>query len=53
MKTHSYNEIALNFKLWQEYADPTGFDSESEFNAKSVDEKVAFLVSCFGKEQEN
>ena len=51
--THSYVEIAASYTLWMEYADPSGIDSESEFNAKSISEKVEFLKSCFGEELNN
>ncbi len=53
MKTPNYQQIATSFKLWQEYADPSGLDSEAAFNEKSVDEKINFLVSCFGAETAN
>ena len=49
--TYTDTEIANDYRLWQEYADPTGFDSEDAFNAKTEQEKVAFLVSCFGDDQ--
>ena len=51
-KTYSYSEIANSYALWMEYADPSGLDSEEAFNAKTEAEKIAFLVSCFGPEQE-
>lgn len=50
MKSPSYLEIATSFPLWQEYADPSGLDTEAAFNAKSTQDKIAFLVSCLGNE---
>ena len=49
--TKTYKEIANSYALWREYADPSGFDSEAEFDAKSEGEKMAFLVSCFGPDE--
>ena len=50
--TYTYSEIANNYRLWMEYADPSGHDTEKAFNAKTEQEKIAFLVSCFGPENE-
>jgi hypothetical protein len=52
MKTYSYSDIANSYALWAEFVDPLGLDSEAEFDAKSEAEKIAFLVACFGQEQE-
>lgn len=49
--TYSYSEIANNYSLWMEYADPSGMDTEESFNAKSAQEKIEFLVACFGPEK--
>jgi hypothetical protein len=48
MKTKSPTllEIATNFALWQEYADPSGIDSEEQFNARSASENLALLQQC-------
>ena len=35
-------EIACDFALWGEYVDPDGHTTEEEFDAMSVEEKVAF-----------
>ena len=52
MKTKpTYLEIANNYALWMEYADPQGLDSEADFNAMNEQERIAFLVSCFGDEK--
>ena len=34
-----------------EYVDPSGLMSEEEFDAMTLDEKIAFQVKCFGKEK--
>jgi hypothetical protein len=47
---YSYEEIARNYKLWMEYADPSGLDAEESFNSRSTEEKIDFLKSCFGSE---
>jgi hypothetical protein len=50
MSKHTNEELAENFNLWQEYVDPSGLTSREEFEAQSVEEKIAFIVSCFGNE---
>lgn len=50
--TYTYSEIANSYSLWMEYADPSGHDTEAAFNAKSEQEKIQFLVACFGPEEE-
>lgn len=49
----TYREIANSFHLWQEYADPSGHDTEEQFNATSEEQKIAFLIRCFGPESED
>lgn len=46
----TYAQIAADYQLWMEYADPSGYDSEAQFNEKTIAEKIAFLKSCFGDE---
>ena len=52
MNTITYNEIARDYRLWEEYVDPDGLLSEDDFNALTVEEKVQMQVSCFGQEAE-
>jgi hypothetical protein len=47
---YSNEEIASNYSLWLEYVDPDGLTSEAEFNAQSLEEKIVFIVACFGNE---
>ena len=35
-------EIAASFALWQEYCDPHGHTTEEEFDAMTIEEKIAF-----------
>ena len=42
---HTYSEIANDYSLWSEYADPSGQDSREDFDAKTVREKVLFLAT--------
>ena len=46
----NYNEIAARFELWREYVDTSGLMTELEFDGMTVEEKVDFLIDCFGKE---
>ena len=39
-------EIATSFKLWSEYADPSGLDSEEQFDSRSASENLALLQEC-------
>lgn len=48
---YSYSEIANNYALWAEYVDPSGIDTEESFNAKTLEEKIDFMVRCFGPEE--
>jgi hypothetical protein len=47
----TYREISECFTLWMEYVDPSGIDTETEFNQMSTDTKIEILESCFGKEE--
>lgn len=39
-------EIACSFELWQEYADPSGIDSEEQFDARTNSENLQLLQEC-------
>ena len=47
---HTYAQIAADFRLWAEYADPHATMSQEEFDALSCEEKVALQVEAFGPE---
>lgn len=51
MSTPTYEEIAKSFELWIQYVDPSGNDTFQDFESKSVEEKIAFQVKCFGPEE--
>lgn len=50
---HSTTEISGNFSLWQEFVDPDGTMSESEFDAMSVRDKNLHQRACFPVECED
>lgn len=51
MKTQrTYAEIANNFRLWQEFVDTGATMTEAEFDALTLDQKVAMQVDAFGPE---
>ena len=39
-------QIATSFQLWQEYADPSGLDSEEQFASRSEAENLQILQGC-------
>jgi hypothetical protein len=53
MTTRTYKNIAADYSLWIEYVDTLGLDSEDTFNQQTVEEKIDFLVQCFGPELED
>jgi len=48
MKT--YAEIANNWQLWMDHVDPSATMSRDEFDALSINERIAMIVACFGEE---
>lgn len=50
-KSPSRAEIAENFRLWQEYVDGDATMTEAEFDAMSVEQKLALQEDAFGPEQ--
>lgn len=49
MKSPTHTEIANNYSLWMEYVDPSGIDSEEDFNAMSTEQKLETINACFGE----
>lgn len=47
---HTYLEIATNWNLWCEFADPSGYDNRDSFEVRPLQEKIEFLEDCFGPE---
>jgi hypothetical protein len=47
----TYKEIATDFAPWGEYVDPSGlFKREEEFDTMTVEQKIRFMIGCFGSE---
>jgi hypothetical protein len=49
-RCYSYNEIAQDFTLWQEYVDTDGVTSKDEFDAMTIVQKVQIQIDTFGPE---
>jgi hypothetical protein len=47
----TYSEIANDYRLWMEYADTLGLDSEEAFNSMTEGDKIKTLIKCFGPEE--
>ena len=45
-----YSDIINDYKLWMEYVDTTGIDSEEDFNRMTFAEKLEMIKACFGLE---
>ena len=52
MSKITIEQIATDYKLWMEYVDPDGVDSEQKFNSMSFGEKLDIIKICFGIETE-
>jgi len=50
MNKYTYREIASDRALWAEYVDPSGLTTDAEWNNGTVDDRIAFIETCFGKE---
>ena len=48
---HTYAEIAANWNLWIELVDTNATMTREEFDALTVEQKVAMQVEAFGPEQ--
>lgn len=47
---YTYEQIAEDFRLWQEFVDTGAEMTEEEFEALSTEEKVRIQVEAFGEE---
>lgn len=52
MSSHSYDELASSFELWQEYVDPDATTSEEEFGAMGYEGRMKLLVETYGPEDD-
>jgi hypothetical protein len=50
MKTHTYKQIADDWTLWCDYADPDASMTRAEFDALNTQERINILIEAFGKE---
>lgn len=48
MATRTYEQTAQDWNLWIQYVDPNGEMSREEFDAASIEEKIALQVTAFG-----
>lgn len=48
---HTYAQIAADFELWGEYFDTGSEMTEAEFDALSIEKKVALQVEAFGPDK--
>lgn len=46
----TYAQIAADFQLWGEFVDTSAEMTEEEFDAMSVEDKIALQVEAFGPE---
>jgi len=49
-KQYTYEQIAENFRLWQEFVDTGAEMTEEEFDAMTTEEKVRIQVEAFGEQ---
>lgn len=47
-QTPTYAEIAADYRLWEEYVDPSALQTEEDFDAMTIEERIKFMVECFG-----
>jgi hypothetical protein len=47
---HADEQIANDYQLWEQYADPQGIMGEAEFNALSIRAKIDMLHEMFPDE---
>ena len=46
----TYEQIANDWRLWMEYADPSGGDTKEGFDSANTAQKIGWLIACFGPE---
>jgi hypothetical protein len=46
----TYADTAASLELWREYVDPDMAFSDEEFEAMSIDERIAYQRETFGPE---
>lgn len=49
-RTHTYAELAADYRLWMEYIDPSGIDTPEAWEAMPIERRVEIITGCFGEE---
>lgn len=49
-RTHTYAELAADYRLWMEYIDPSGIDTPEAWDAMPIERRVEIITGCFGEE---
>jgi len=47
-----YEEIAASWEMWMDYADPQATMEKAEFDAMTHEDRMEFLIGCFGPEHD-
>jgi hypothetical protein len=45
-KSYHLNDIASHFELWGDYMDPSGIDTEAQFEARGFEQNMNALLNC-------
>ena len=51
MNKPTYQQIAISWRLWTEYVDTDAVMTREEFDAMSIEDRVALMVKAFGAEE--
>ena len=51
--TKTYAQVAADWNLWNEFVNTDATMTREEFDALTVEQKVALQVEAFGKEEES
>ena len=52
MKHPSYEEVATDWELWCDYADPGATMTKEQFDEMTTEEKIQMQIECFGDEEQ-
>ena len=52
-KTMKNEQIANDFNLWQEYADPSGTMTREEWEGMTIEDRIDLLQSCGFEDEDN
>ncbi len=52
MKHPSYEEVATDWELWCDYADPGATMTKKQFDEMTTEEKIQMQIECFGDEEQ-